>query len=244
MGFIPSKDHRMSFGEICKLQSLDSIHWLRKCHTDKYLLLLLLSTYFNAYLKKWFHIKPWDSKSLFAKFKKWVRFKNKMNSLPTPDFYSLSALPPSQPWTCLGSAVGSDLPKRIWFPSLWLSKRGDFCDGSLPFLKENSEKPISPHSQKMIINYAPWNATGNHPGTVRTNQFEDEASPDNDVGETRRCWPSRATRSHRRGTSLVVQLLTLCTSTAQGVGSIPGWGTKTPHVTGHGQKIKQNKMCF
>ena len=123
MGFIPSKDHRMSFGEICKLESLDSIHWLRKCHTDKYLLLLLLSTYFNAYLKKWFHIKPWDSKSLFAKFKKWVRFKKKMNSLPTPDFYSLSALPPSQPWTCLGSAVGSDLPKRIWFPSLWLSRK-------------------------------------------------------------------------------------------------------------------------
>ena len=39
-------------------------------------------------------------------------------------------------------------------------------------------------------------------------------------------------------------ILRLCLSTAGGVGSIPGWGTKIPHVTGHGQKIKQNKMCF
>lgn len=107
----------MSFSETCKLGSLDSIHWLRKCHTDKYLLLLLLSTYFNAYLKKWFHIKPWDSKSLFAKFKKWVRCKKKMNSLPTADFYSLSALPPSQPWTWWKANSMLRFSSRLW--SAW-----------------------------------------------------------------------------------------------------------------------------
>ena len=38
------------------------------------------------------------------------------------------------------------------------------------------------------------------------------------------------------GTSLVVQWLRLCASTAGGVGSIPGRGTKTPHDAGSGQK--------
>ena len=33
------------------------------------------------------------------------------------------------------------------------------------------------------------------------------------------------------GTSLAVQWLRLCPSTAGGMGSIPGWGTKMPHAT-------------
>ena len=41
------------------------------------------------------------------------------------------------------------------------------------------------------------------------------------------------------GNSLVVQWLGLCTFTAKGLGSIPGWGTKIPQ---HGQKT--NYMCF
>ena len=39
------------------------------------------------------------------------------------------------------------------------------------------------------------------------------------------------------GTSLAVQCLRLCASTAGGIGSIPGWGTKIPHAAWHGQKI-------
>ena len=35
------------------------------------------------------------------------------------------------------------------------------------------------------------------------------------------------------GTSLVAQWLRLCASNADGVGSIPGQGTKTPHATKH-----------
>ena len=35
------------------------------------------------------------------------------------------------------------------------------------------------------------------------------------------------------GTSLVVQWLRLCTSTAEGTVSIPGWGTKIPHAMQH-----------
>ena len=35
------------------------------------------------------------------------------------------------------------------------------------------------------------------------------------------------------GTSLVVQWLRLYASNAGGAGSIPGWGTKIPHATGH-----------
>ena len=251
----------MSFSETCKLESLDSIHWLWKCHTDKYFLLLLLSTYFNAYLKKWFQIKPWDSKSLFAKFKKWVRFKKKMNSLPIADFYSLSALPPSQPWTWwkansmlrfssrFWSAWANLIPCPVTVKEVVLSFKYDEAKqerGLLwwfsPIFEENSEKPVSPHSQKIIINYAPWNATGNHPGTMRTNQFEDEASPDSDVGETRRCWPWWTRRSHRRGTSLVVQLLRLCTSNAEGVGSIPE--ELRSHMS-RGTVKKQNRTkCF
>ena len=38
------------------------------------------------------------------------------------------------------------------------------------------------------------------------------------------------------GTSLVVQWLRLCASNAGGVGLIPGWGMKIPHVSQHSQK--------
>ena len=40
------------------------------------------------------------------------------------------------------------------------------------------------------------------------------------------------------GTSLAVQWLRLCTSTKKGVGSIPGLGTKIPHVAWHSQETK------
>ena len=39
------------------------------------------------------------------------------------------------------------------------------------------------------------------------------------------------------GTSLVVQWLRCHTSTAGGMGLIPGWGTKIPHDTWCGQKM-------
>ena len=44
---------------------------------------------------------------------------------------------------------------------------------------------------------------------------------------------------HLPGTSLVVQWLRLCTSTAWGTGSIPGQGTKIPRAMWHGQKKKK-----
>ena len=45
------------------------------------------------------------------------------------------------------------------------------------------------------------------------------------------------------GTFLAVQWLGLHASTAGGVGLIPSWGTKTPHVMRHGQKkIWKKKM--
>ena len=43
------------------------------------------------------------------------------------------------------------------------------------------------------------------------------------------------------GTFLAVQWLGLHASTAGGVGLIPSWGTKTPHVMRHGQKKKGKK---
>ena len=42
------------------------------------------------------------------------------------------------------------------------------------------------------------------------------------------------------GTSLAVQWLQLHTSNAQGIGLIPGQGTKTPHATQCGQKMNNN----
>ena len=42
------------------------------------------------------------------------------------------------------------------------------------------------------------------------------------------------------GSSLVVQWLGLC-FTAEGLGSIPGPGTKIPQAMWHGQKIKEKK---
>ena len=42
-------------------------------------------------------------------------------------------------------------------------------------------------------------------------------------------------------TSLAVQWLRLRASTAGGVGSIPGWGTRIPHASQCSQKTKQNK---
>ena len=42
-------------------------------------------------------------------------------------------------------------------------------------------------------------------------------------------------------TSLAVQWLRLHASTAGGMGSIPGWGTKIPHATWYGAKKKRNK---
>ena len=41
------------------------------------------------------------------------------------------------------------------------------------------------------------------------------------------------------GTSLVVQWVRLCAPTAGGTGSVPGGGTKIPHVTQLGQKKKR-----
>ena len=40
------------------------------------------------------------------------------------------------------------------------------------------------------------------------------------------------------GTSLAVQWLRICTSTAGSRGSIPGWGTRIPHAMCRGQKKK------
>ena len=45
------------------------------------------------------------------------------------------------------------------------------------------------------------------------------------------------------GISLVVQWLGLCASTAGGMGSIPGGGTKIPHAPWYGQKQKE-KICL
>ena len=46
------------------------------------------------------------------------------------------------------------------------------------------------------------------------------------------------------GTSLEVQWLGLCTSTAGGTGSIPGWGTMIPHAVRCVQKNKFLNMCI
>ena len=43
------------------------------------------------------------------------------------------------------------------------------------------------------------------------------------------------------GTSLAVQWLRLCASSAGGMGSIPGQGTKIPHATQRGKKTEKNK---
>ena len=43
------------------------------------------------------------------------------------------------------------------------------------------------------------------------------------------------------GTSLVVQWLRFCASNAGGLGSIPGWGSKTPHEAKK-KKKKHSKM--
>ena len=43
-------------------------------------------------------------------------------------------------------------------------------------------------------------------------------------------------------TSLAVQWLRLCASTAGGAGSIPGRGTKIPHAAGHSRKIFLKKQ--
>ena len=45
------------------------------------------------------------------------------------------------------------------------------------------------------------------------------------------------------GTSLAVQWLGLCASTAGGAGSIPGWGTKIPHAVWYGQNKKEKPKC-
>ena len=46
---------------------------------------------------------------------------------------------------------------------------------------------------------------------------------------------------NKRGTSLVVQGLRLYASTAGGMGSTPGQGTKIPHVMQHGQRKKEKE---
>ena len=49
-------------------------------------------------------------------------------------------------------------------------------------------------------------------------------------------------RLNDSGTSLAVQWLGLCTSTAGGTGSIPGRGTKFSHAEQRGQKEKKKKL--
>ena len=45
------------------------------------------------------------------------------------------------------------------------------------------------------------------------------------------------------GNSPETHWLGLCTFTAEGVGSIPGWGTKSPQAAKHSQK-KERKMGY
>ena len=46
------------------------------------------------------------------------------------------------------------------------------------------------------------------------------------------------------GTSLVVQWLKLCISTAGVIGLLPSWGTQIPHATPSGQKISKEINLF
>ena len=46
-------------------------------------------------------------------------------------------------------------------------------------------------------------------------------------------------KNMKQGTSLVVQWLRLCISTAEGAGSIPGRGTKIPHAAWHSKKKRK-----
>ena len=61
------------------------------------------------------------------------------------------------------------------------------------------------------------------------------------------CQPRRvllAPKITTQGTSLAVQWLGLHASTAGGVGSIPGQGTKIPHASQCGQKKKKKKYIY
>ena len=55
---------------------------------------------------------------------------------------------------------------------------------------------------------------------------------------------SNKVRMTTLGTSLAVQWLKLCISTAGGTGSIPGQGTKIPHAMQRGQKKNDNSLQF
>ena len=46
------------------------------------------------------------------------------------------------------------------------------------------------------------------------------------------------------GTTLVIQQLRFHASTAEGMGLIPGQGTKTPHAKRYSEKTKQNKSII
>ena len=50
------------------------------------------------------------------------------------------------------------------------------------------------------------------------------------VAKEKRCSSTNSDLDASIGTSLAVQWLRLCTSTAGGSGSIPGWGTRIPHA--------------
>ena len=54
-------------------------------------------------------------------------------------------------------------------------------------------------------------------------------------------WEDTAIKHTIGGMSLMVQWLGLCASTAGGVGSIPGQGTKILKAMQHGQKKKKTK---
>ena len=58
--------------------------------------------------------------------------------------------------------------------------------------------------------------------------------------ESSRPYPKKKKKIHP-GTSLAVQWLGLCTSTAAGMGSILGQGTKIPEATWHGHKKKKER---
>ena len=53
--------------------------------------------------------------------------------------------------------------------------------------------------------------------------------------------PSDALKAEIQGNSLAIQWLRLCTLTAEGLGSIPGQGTKIPQAMRHGQKKKKKR---
>ena len=189
--------------------------------------------------------------------------RKKMNSLPTADFYSLSALPPSQPWTWWKANSTLRFSSRFW--SAWANLIPfpvTVKEVVLSFKHDETKQEerrllwwFSPIFERKFwkASFSPQPKNNNKLCTLKCYRQPSRDHEDQPIWGWSQSWQwcgrdqkmltmmdkKKPQKRDFPGGPAVKTLHFQC----RGCGFNP-WGTKIPHVTRHSQKTKQNKMLL